>query len=147
MKAQDPRFKEKVEKIFSDAPFLQNLGIQLMRCEPGWIETGLEVRPMHLQQNGMVHAGVLATLADHSAGGAAGSLMRPDQIVLTVEFKINFLRPAVGERLRCSAKALKPGKTLTIVESEVWCSKEGADKLCAKAMVTLALVENFENPS
>ena len=102
--------------------------------------TNLIARPEHLQQDGFFHAGVQATLADHTAGAAAATLMAPGEIVLTAEFKINLLRPAQGERLRGRADVLRAGKTLTIVESSVFAQNDHQEKLVAKAMVTLALV-------
>ena len=70
-----------------------------------------------------MHAGVQATMADHTAGGAAATMIEPDHIVLTVEFKINLLRAAKGERLTCHSQVLKPGSRLIVVESEVLCGK------------------------
>jgi uncharacterized protein (TIGR00369 family) len=87
-----------------------------------------------------VHAGVQATVADHTAGGAAGTVARPGDLVLSVEFKINLLRPAVGDRLRCRATVLRQGKTITVAESEVFAASDGQEKLVAKATVTLAHV-------
>ena len=107
---------------------------------PGWCETTLAVRPEHLQQDDLVHAGVLATLADHTAGCASGTVADPGKVVLTVEFKINFLRPAVGQQLRCRAEVLKPGRRLIVAESSVHAVNDGVEKLAAKAMVTLAVV-------
>lgn len=75
-------------------------------------------------------------MADHSAGTAAATLIQPGQYVLTVEFKINLLRPAKGERLRCRAEVLKPGKTLLVVESALF-----TGKLVSKATVTLAILD------
>lgn len=74
-------------------------------------------------------------MADHTAGSAASTLIQPGQYVLTVEFKINLLRPAAGAKLRCKAQVLKPGKTLSIVESEVF-----TNKLVSKATLTLAVL-------
>ncbi len=79
-------------------------------------------------------------MADHTAGASAGTLVKEYEIVLIVEFKINLLRPAIGESLRCRANVLRAGKTLIVAESEVYAIKNGDEKLCAKAMVTLAVV-------
>ncbi len=98
------------------------------------------IQPKHMQQDTFIHAGVQATMADHTAGASAGTLIKGSEIVLTVEFKINLLRPAVGESLRCIAKVLRAGKTLIVSESEVYALQNGEEKLCAKAMVTLAVV-------
>ena len=137
---QDPDYRQTVQAIFRQAPFIQHLGIELANMGPGWCDTAMIVRPEHRQQDGFIHAGVQATLADHTAGAAAGSLMASGEIVLTMEFKINLLRPAQGERLRGRAEVLRAGKTLTVVESSVYTQNQGQEKLVAKAMVTLAVV-------
>ena len=137
---QDPDYRQTVQAIFRQAPFIQHLGIELANMGPGWCDTAMIVRPEHRQQDVFIHAGVQATLADHTAGAAAGSLMASGEIVLTMEFKINLLRPAQGERLRGRAEVLRAGKTLTVVESSVYTQNQGQEKLVAKAMVTLAVV-------
>lgn len=147
MKPQTEDFREKVRAIFSRAAFIGELGIRLQDVGPGWCESVLAVSAGHLQQDGYVHAGVQATMADHTAGGAAGTLAAEGELVLTVEFKINFLRPAQGERLRCRAAVLRQGRTLNVAESEVYAQRDGAEKLVAKAMVTLALVPAPPIPS
>ncbi len=133
--------------IFHRAPFIGDLGITLEDLGPGWCESSLAVAPKHRQQDGYVHAGVQATIADHTAGGAAGTLAAEGDLVLTVEFKINFLRPAEGERLRCRSTILRQGRTLNVAESEVFATRGGSEKLVAKAMVTLALVPIAPEPS
>lgn len=80
-------------------------------------------------------------MADHTAGCAAGTLVRPNEMVLTSGFQIHLLRPALGDRLRCRATVLKPGKTLIVAESEVYAVREGVEKLAAKATVTLVPVD------
>lgn len=140
MKEQDTRVREGVKAIFRNSAFVTGLGIRLADMGHGWCESELAVTQQHLQQDGFVHAGVQATIADHTAGGAAGTLAGPGEMVLTVEFKINLLRPAVGERIRCRAKVLKPGRTIVVAESEVFACRDGTEKMTAKATVTLALV-------
>ncbi|HSL99004.1 MAG TPA: PaaI family thioesterase [Candidatus Limnocylindria bacterium] len=147
MKPRTPDFPGKVREIFQRAAFIEDLGIGLSDLGPGWCESALEVLPKHLQQDGYVHAGVQATMADHTAGGAAGTLAAEEELILTVEFKINFLRPALGERLRCRAAVLRQGRTLNVAESEVYAQRDGNEKLVAKAMVTLALVPAAPIPS
>lgn len=128
--------------IFRAAPFVASLGIELESVSPGECRTTLEIRPDHLQQTGVVHAGVLATLADHTAGGAAASVLERGAHPLTVEFKINLLRPATGPRLTCRARILKAGRTLVIAESEVFAEDNPDPVLVAKAIVTLAVVRS-----
>lgn len=134
--------REELERIFSAAPFVASLGIQLLSLGPGECETRLEIKPSHLQQDGFVHAGVQATMADHTAGGAAATLIGPGEIVLTAEFKINLLRAARGRTLRCRSKVLKPGSRLTVVESEIFCETEEDRKLVSKTTATIAVVKS-----
>ena len=131
---------EELEQIFNAAPFMANLGIRLVSLGSGTCETELDVELRHLQQNGFVHAGVQATMADHTAGGAAATLIEPGHTVLTVEFKINLLRVAKGERLTCRSKVLKPGSQLIVVESEVLCENEETSKLVSKTTASIAVV-------
>lgn len=145
MKTQSANFRQRVEEIFYKAAFVRDLGIRIHSIGEGVCETTLDVQPKHMQQDTFIHAGVQATMADHTAGGAAGSLAAEGETVLTVEFKINFLRPAVGRTLRCKATVLKAGKTLSVAESEVFAVSGTQDhpeeKLVAKATVTLAIVK------
>jgi uncharacterized protein (TIGR00369 family) len=136
----DPRVTAKVRHIFDNADFIRDLGLELTQVEDGWCETRLELRDKHRQQHGRVHAGVMATIADHTAGCAARGAVGLDRDILSIEFKINLLRPAVGDRLRCRAKVLRAGKTVAVCESEVFAQKDSQEKLVAKAMVTLAVV-------
>lgn len=106
----------------------------------GLCESELLLEDRHRQQNGFAHAGVVATMADHTAGAAAVTELPSGIGVLTVEFKVNLLRPGGGNRLRCVSKALKVGKTLAVCESEVFARDGEVEKLIAKAMVTLAVV-------
>ena len=129
-----------IRRIFEQAPFIADLGVVLARIAPGVCETSLRLERRHLQQDGFAHAGVQATLADHTAGAAAATLVGPNEYVLSVEFKINLLRPAHGDRLRCRATVLKPGPRIDVVESEVWADGHGESKLVAKATVTLAVL-------
>jgi uncharacterized protein (TIGR00369 family) len=134
---RNPEFATRVRQIFDDAPFIQHLGVEVVGIAPGLVETALVPRAEHLQQDGVVHAGVVATLADHTAGAAAGTLMAASQIVLTSELGLHLLRPARG-RLACRATVLKPGRTLSVVEAEVT-DPDGV--LVAKLIATLAIVD------
>jgi len=131
---------QEFKRVFETAPFVASLGIELVSATLGFCETELRLRPDHLQQDGYVHAGVQATLADHTAGVAAATLVGPDEFILTAEFKINFLRAAKGERLRCKATVLKPGSSLTVVESEVYCEEGDTSRLVSKATASMAVL-------
>ena len=129
-----------IETVFSAAPFVAHLGIELENLGDGWCEAALRLQDWHLQQTGVVHAGVLATLADHCAGAAASTQLAEGEFVVTVEFKINLLRGARGERLSCRAEVLKRGSTLTVVESQVYAESAGRRELVAKLNATMAVL-------
>ncbi|MBN1346843.1 MAG: PaaI family thioesterase [Phycisphaerae bacterium] len=145
MTPKDPDYQTKIGELFHRAAFVRDVGIELADVGPGWCETTLALRPKHFQQDNVVHAGVEATIADHTAGAAGNSLVGADKYVLTAEFKINFLRPARGERLSCRAEVLKAGRTLIVVESEVFSHEGDAAKLVAKAVVTLAVLQTNQD--
>ena len=130
---------DNVRSIFDKANFVRHLGIELVNVRPGGCDTQLVVREEHLQQHGSVHAGVIATLADHTAGGAARTVTG-DLDVVTIEFKINYLRPAVGERLRCVGNVVSKGKNIAVTEAEVFSIINGQEKLVAKLTETLAII-------
>jgi uncharacterized protein (TIGR00369 family) len=132
---------ESVESIFYQANFIRDLDIRLDKIAEGICETSLVVQERLLQQHGFIHGGVIATMADHTAGGAARSVSG-DKDVLTVEFKINYLRPAIGDRLRCTASVLRAGKTVIVAESLVYASNARKEELVAKLTETLFLADD-----
>ena len=131
--------EEEIRRVFRAAPFIADLGIELESVARGECVTVLGLTRRHQQQDGFVHAGVHATIADHTAGGAAATLIGDGQYVLSAEFKINLLRATRCERLRCRARVLKPGRRLIVAESEVF-DADDAERLLSKAIVTLAVV-------
>ncbi len=134
--------QEEAQRIFDLAPFMRTLGAAVVECAPGRVVAELDLAPHLTQHHGLLHAGVSATLADHTAGAAATTLLEgTGHAVLTVEFKINLLRPGRAPRYRCEAEVLKPGRRICIVESSVWGIYPERRELQAKAMVTLAVVE------
>lgn len=139
---KDSNALERVRTLFSHASFLRHVGIQLSDVGPGWAETSLDVAPHHFQADGFVHAGLQATMADHTAGLAAGTLVANDQVILTVEFKINLLRPATGERVTCRAEVLRAGKRLMFTEARVSAWRGGEQKLVATLTSTVAVVSS-----
>jgi len=137
MEVKNPEYKQIVKTGFETAAFLNDIGITLIDCGPGWCESSINISPRHLQAGGLIHAGVQATIADHTAGGAATTLLGVDQFVLTVEFKINLLRAAQGESLICRAQVLKPGKIITTVESDVYSMNNTRKTLVSKTIATM----------
>lgn len=118
--AKNPEFAAEVRKSFAAQSIMQSIGAQLSRVEPGVVEISLPYRTDLTQQNGYLHAGIITTIADSAAGYAAFTLMPAGASVLSVEFKVNLLRPASGEVFLARAEVIKDGKTLTVVRADVF---------------------------
>lgn len=89
------------------------------RVEPGEVDIALSHRRDLTQQHGYLHAAVLTAIADSACGYAAYTLMPSDSEVLSVEFKLNLLRPAAGERFVARGKVIRAGQTLTVAAADV----------------------------
>ncbi|MCP3953081.1 MAG: PaaI family thioesterase [Desulfobacterales bacterium] len=116
-------------------------GFTVDHVSEGRFETSLSVRSDHRQQDGFVHAGVIATMADHTAGYAAYTLISETARILSIEFKINFFKPAVGSRLICRSVVISPGKSIIVAESNLYSQPESVEKHVARATVTLMAVD------
>ncbi|MBM4308324.1 MAG: PaaI family thioesterase [Deltaproteobacteria bacterium] len=117
--------------------FIEDVGYKAMKYQKGYLESRLKILNRHRQQDHYIHAGIIATMADHTAGYAAFSLVPEDHRILTIEFKINFLQPAYGKTLICKSRILREGGQILVGESEVLDQRAGKEELVAKAMVTL----------
>jgi uncharacterized protein (TIGR00369 family) len=117
--------------------FIEFCGFEGVHAEWGRFVSTVKIAECHRQQDGFIHAGVMATMADHTAGYSAFTTV-PDGIqILTIEFKINFLRPAFGKALICESQVIREGRQIVVSESEVFDVREGERVLVAKATVTL----------
>lgn len=129
--------------FFRAAPFMVDLGVEPVAVDAGRVRTELVLAPRHLQHTGLVHAGVMAAMADHTMGAAAQTLAPTGHWILTAEFKTNLLRGGTGERLVCEAWVLKPGRQLMFTEAEVHAidATTGERRLCVKASGTMAVTK------
>ena len=107
------------------------IGAELTLVAPGVIEITLPYRKDLTQQHGYVHAGIITTIADSACGYAAYTLMPPGSDVLAVEFKVNLMRPAKGEKFVARAEVIKSGRTLTVVRADVHALSGGQRELVA----------------
>jgi uncharacterized protein (TIGR00369 family) len=138
---RDPDYERRVRDSFARQALMRTIGAELVRVEPGRVEIGLPYRDDLTQQHGYLHAGITSTVAD-SAGGYAGySLFPAGSSVLTVEFKINLLAPAAGERFVAVGEVVRPGRTLTICRLEVSALKGEQRTLIAMGQQTLICLE------
>ena len=124
------------QRILAEQPFSVLLGAELTAFEPGRAKLTLPVRRDHLQQHGFVHGGAVSYLADNALTYAGGSAL-PGLGVVTSEYKINYLRPAVGDALIARASVLYAGKTQAVCRCDVFAVKDGNEKLCATAQGTI----------
>lgn len=125
-------------EILGRQPFSALLGAELNALEPGRCELQVSVTEHLKQQHGFVHGGVLAYLADNALTYAGGTALRVP--VLTGEFKINYVRPGVGERIVARAEAVHVGKTQAVCRCEVFAVSAAGEKLCALAQGTIVAV-------
>lgn len=132
-------FSKRIEFLKRDYSrgFIKDVGYKAIHMERGYLESRLKIQNRHRQQDNFIHAGVIATMADHTAGYAGFSLVPEDYRILTIEFKINFLEPAYGDALICRSRILREGGQILVGESEVFDQRKDGEKLVAKAMVTL----------
>ena len=129
-----------LRSFFARSPFMVDLGVEPVAVSEGKVTTVLAIAPRHLQHTGLVHAGVMAAMADHSMGSAAQTMAPQGHWALTAELKTALLRPGKGERLVCEAHVLKAGRALSFTEAEVWAESAGQRTLVMKASATMALV-------
>ena len=134
-------FEARVRRSFGRQGIMGLIGAQITRVAPGEVEIELPFRNDLSQQHGFFHAGVTSTIADSAGGYAAFSLFPAESAVLTVEYKINLVAPADGERLTALGRVVKPGRTLTFCDLEVTAHKAGQAKLCAKGLQTIMRID------
>jgi uncharacterized protein (TIGR00369 family) len=133
-------FAERVRESFGRQGAMALIGARLLDVRPGYCSIELTPRAEISQQHGYVHAGILATLVD-SAGGYAGyTLFAQDSSVLTVEYKLNLLAPAQGDRIVAAGFVVRPGRTLAITRGEVHAERDGSRTLVAIMQQTLMVM-------
>jgi uncharacterized protein (TIGR00369 family) len=133
----NPSFAGEIKQSFAKQTIMSLIGAELTRIEPGVIEITLPYRADLAQQHGYLHAGIVTTIADSACGYAAYSLMPPNSEVLSVEFKVNLLRPAKGETFSAVAEVVKAGKTLTVVRADVFGIEQERCELVATMLGTM----------
>jgi uncharacterized protein (TIGR00369 family) len=116
---RDPDFEQRVRASYARQAAMATLGATLAHVAPGHVVIELPFRKELTQQHGFLHAGVVTSVMDSACGYAALSLMERDAAVLSVEFKVNLLAPAHGERFRASGRVVRAGRTLTVVAGEL----------------------------
>lgn len=138
MTPADPGWAAKVAATFAKAAFLDTIGAALVMAEPGRCVIEAPFHARLTQHHGLFHAGVLTTLVDNACGLAALSLMPAGSEVLSVEFKVSFLRPGAGVAAIARGEVLKPGRTLTTCRGDVFMRQaDGQEVLAATMLATM----------
>lgn len=137
---RSPDFERRVRDSFARQGVMGTLGATLQRVEPGEVEIAVDWAPGLTQQHGFLHAGVVSTVLDSACGYAGFTLMEPEAAVLTIEFKVNLLAPARGQRFRMVGRVLKPGRTITVTEGQAFAIDQGREKLVATMNATLMAI-------
>ena len=139
---KDPEFEAKVRESFGKQTAMQSLGAVISRVKPGSVEIEMPYRADFTQQHGFVHGGIVTAIVDSACGYAALSLSAPETAVLTVEYKVNFLAPAKGDRLLARGEVVRPGSTVTVCKGDVVAYDGGDEKLVASMLTTMMLMPN-----
>jgi len=141
---QDAAFERRVRDSFERQTVMATLGATLERVAPGEVDLALPYRADLAQQHGFLHAGILATILDSACGYAAFSLMPADAAVLSIEFKINMLSPAAGDRFVARGRVVRAGRTITVSHADGFAIGAHGEKLVATMVGTMMCVR--DNP-
>ena len=134
------QISQRISESFNRQGYLETIGARLTKVEIGEIEIELETDQKLTQQHGYVHGAVVAAIGDTACGYAALTMMPEGSEVVSVEYKINFLAPAQGEKIIARGRTIKPGRTLTVCQGDVFAVSEAGEKLVATILATMMRV-------
>ncbi len=140
----DSDYQARVHDSFNRQAIMKTVNAFIVSVQPGEVELEFPFRADLTQQHGFIHAGIVSTVLDSALGYAAFSLMPVDAAVLTIEFKVNLLSPAKGERFTAVGKVKKPGRNITVAEGELFAHTGGQRKLVATMVGTIMAVYDRE---
>jgi uncharacterized protein (TIGR00369 family) len=141
----NPDFVGRVRASFARQTVMTTLGAEMTQVLPGEVEIAMPFHANLTQQHGFLHAGVITTIVDSACGYAALTLMPADTGVLTVEYKVNFVAPAAGERFIARGRVTKPGRTLTICTGDVFALRDGEERHVATMLTTMMAIRDRAN--
>ena len=135
--------RERLEFLKKDyrRGFIKFCGFQVLKIEKGFFESTLEIGENHKTQDNFIHAGLIATMSDHTAGYAAYTLVPHNIRILTIEFKINFLKPAYGNVLKCKSEIISQGRQIIVAQSTVLDIRDTHEKMISKSTITLMAID------
>jgi uncharacterized protein (TIGR00369 family) len=137
---QDPDFEARVRRSFAKQRVMETIGARLVRVAPGEVDVELPFREDLTQQHGFLHAGVVGTVLDSACGYAAFTLMPAAAEVLSIEFKVNLLAPARGERIIARGRVVRAGRTITVSTADAFAVQDGAERHVSTMTATLMAI-------
>jgi uncharacterized protein (TIGR00369 family) len=135
-------FEKKVRDSFGRQRFMSTIGAEIVLVGPGSVEIRFPFSAKLIQQNGFVHAGAVTSIMDSACGYAALSVAPPEADVLSVEFKVNFLSPAIGEFFVARASVKRAGKRLAVCTADAFAIRAGKEKLIATMLATIMNIDS-----
>jgi uncharacterized protein (TIGR00369 family) len=140
LEPRDPQFEARVRASFARQQVMTLIGAEMTTVEPGVVEITLPTRDDLTQQHGYTHAGIVTTIVDSACGYAALTLAPAGADVLTIEYKVNFLAPASGERLIARGRVLRAGRTVTVCAGDVSALRDGREQPVATMLGTMRIM-------
>jgi uncharacterized protein (TIGR00369 family) len=134
-------FEKKVRDSFGRQPFMSTIGAEMVSVGRGSVEIRFPFSSRLTQQNGFMHAGAVTSIMDSACGYAALSVAPEKADVLSVEFKVNFLAPGIGESFIARASVKRAGKRLAVCTADAFAVKEGEEKLIATMLATIMNID------
>jgi uncharacterized protein (TIGR00369 family) len=136
----NPNFERRVRESFARQNLMKTIGATMTRVAPGEVEIELPFRDDLTQQHGYLHAGIVTSIVDSACGYAALSLLPENAEVLSVEYKINLLSPAKGERIIARGRVTRAGRNLTVCTGEAFAVSDGKEKIIATMLATMIAI-------
>jgi uncharacterized protein (TIGR00369 family) len=140
----NPDFIEVTKRFLMAMPIAQHLGFDITDVAPGRFEITQPFRRELSFREGTFQAGPIGTLADMAAACAGATMLPEGWAVLTIDYTLKLLTPAVGEKLVARGRLLRSGRTLSVAAADVFSVQDGKETLCATALTTM---RNFESPA
>jgi uncharacterized protein (TIGR00369 family) len=144
---QDPDYETRVRASFASQPAMATIAARLTRVAPGEVDIELPFRADLTQQNGFIHAGMLAAVLDSACGYAAFTLMPADAGVLSIEFKVNLLAPAEGERIIARGRVVRAGRTISVCTGDAFAVRDGRERHVSTMTGTMMTILPREKPT
>jgi uncharacterized protein (TIGR00369 family) len=132
---------DRIKKSFDNQRVMQLIGASLASVEDGRVVIELPFREDLAQQDGYLHAGIVTTVLDSACGYAAYTMMPEGSSVLSIEFKVNLLAPAMGDVLIARAEVKRAGRTLTVCTADAFAVSDSEESLCATMLATMICIQ------